>query len=110
MRWVRASPRPSLRWGCSGPSPIFRWASDRKSTRLNSSHRCISYAVFCLKKKNLKHADTPHHLTYRTSLTQALSANTFTYSRVAGITLHTISDHDLMLVSLVVGSLPILVA
>src|SRR5437764_5994572 len=28
-------------------------ALDRKSTRLNSSHRCISYAVFCLKKKNL---------------------------------------------------------
>src|SRR5437763_10760028 len=28
---------------------------DRKSTRLNSSHRCISYAVFCLKKK--KHHD-----------------------------------------------------
>src|SRR5437762_6722675 len=26
-------------------------APDRKSTRLNSSHRCISYAVFCLKKK-----------------------------------------------------------
>src|SRR5437762_11460293 len=25
---------------------------DRKSTRLNSSHRCISYAVFCLKKIN----------------------------------------------------------
>src|SRR5437762_11266303 len=24
---------------------------DRKSTRLNSSHRCLSYAVFCLKKK-----------------------------------------------------------
>src|SRR5437762_7209715 len=28
------------------------WSADRKSTRLNSSHRCISYAVFCLKKKN----------------------------------------------------------
>src|SRR5437879_833741 len=28
----------------------FSWR-DRKSTRLNSSHRCISYAVFCLKKK-----------------------------------------------------------
>src|SRR5437762_10110486 len=29
---------------------------DRKSTRLNSSHRCISYAVFCLKKKkNIHH-------------------------------------------------------
>src|SRR5258707_2767418 len=31
-----------------------RWfeAGDRKSTRLNSSHANISYAVFCLKKKN----------------------------------------------------------
>src|SRR5437764_4007402 len=28
-----------------------RQVGDRKSTRLNSSHRCISYAVFCLKKK-----------------------------------------------------------
>src|SRR5437667_7910460 len=35
---------------------------DRKSTRLNSSHITISYAVFCLKKKNTKHTihdDTP---------------------------------------------------
>src|SRR5437764_4351577 len=32
---------------------------DRKSTRLNSSHRCISYAVFCLKKKNKKNGE--HH-------------------------------------------------
>src|SRR2546426_5419663 len=30
-------------------------ATDRKSTRLNSSHLVISYAVFCLKKKNTKH-------------------------------------------------------
>src|SRR5438034_7410079 len=29
-------------------------AEDRKSTRLNSSHTVISYAVFCLKKKKLK--------------------------------------------------------
>src|SRR5258708_31245377 len=28
------------------------WQPDRKSTRLNSSHQIISYAVFCLKKKN----------------------------------------------------------
>src|SRR5256885_12607986 len=28
------------------------WSLDRKSTRLNSSHLVISYAVFCLKKKN----------------------------------------------------------
>src|SRR5437762_8526286 len=35
---------------------------DRKSTRLNSSHRCISYAVFCLKKKkNTSHSQTTHH-------------------------------------------------
>src|SRR5215204_4703148 len=43
-------------------SPTFWWdeivisdgtsTSDRKSTRLNSSHTVISYAVFCLKKKN----------------------------------------------------------
>src|SRR5437879_8870236 len=34
---------------------------DRKSIRLNSSHRCISYAVFCLKKKtrNKTQANTP---------------------------------------------------
>src|SRR5258708_15436004 len=32
--------------------------SDRKSTRLNSSHQIISYAVFCLKKKKAKGAST----------------------------------------------------
>src|SRR5256885_10711906 len=30
---------------------------DRKSTRLNSSHLVISYAVFCLKKKNIQNRD-----------------------------------------------------
>src|SRR5437762_10984730 len=47
--------RPSLK-GASG--------SDRKSTRLNSSHRCISYAVFCLKKKKKRETPTdamPHN-------------------------------------------------
>src|SRR5437762_5937350 len=34
-------------------------AADRKSTRLNSSHRCISYAVFCLKKKKKYKATSP---------------------------------------------------
>src|SRR2546430_9849268 len=44
---------------------IARWvhvirssSSDRKSTRLNSSHSQISYAVFCLKKKKLLHRRT----------------------------------------------------
>src|SRR5437762_9855007 len=32
---------------------VLEHLQDRKSTRLNSSHRCISYAVFCLKKKNM---------------------------------------------------------
>src|SRR5436189_1068084 len=35
--------------------PPSRTRLDRKSTRLNSSHRCISYAVFCLKKKIRNH-------------------------------------------------------
>src|SRR5260221_12135387 len=30
---------------------VLCWPQDRKSTRLNSSHTVISYAVFCLKKK-----------------------------------------------------------
>src|SRR5690348_18094340 len=33
---------------------------DRKSTRLNSSHPSISYAVFCLKKKKKKHQKNQH--------------------------------------------------
>src|SRR2546426_8308444 len=33
-------------------SPFASASTDRKSTRLNSSHLVISYAVFCLKKKN----------------------------------------------------------
>src|SRR5687768_18262945 len=46
-----------LRW--HGPisfvgAPRRRWGRDRKSTRLNSSHGYISYAVFCLKKKKKK--------------------------------------------------------
>src|SRR5436305_4722542 len=39
-----------------GPAP----GRDRKSTRLNSSHVRISYAVFCLKKKKKTHTTTPH--------------------------------------------------
>src|SRR6202035_609314 len=38
-------------WPCSWPFPATTRMSDRKSTRLNSSHLVISYAVFCLKKK-----------------------------------------------------------
>src|SRR5438128_8320636 len=40
---------------------------DRKSTRLNSSHGSISYAVFCLKKKNKTSAQQRHTQTRPTS-------------------------------------------
>src|SRR2546422_6503954 len=36
---------------CAGRLRVFCLSRDRKSTRLNSSHGYISYAVFCLKKK-----------------------------------------------------------
>src|SRR3712207_7482155 len=39
------------------PQQRPREAQDRKSTRLNSSHANISYAVFCLKKKKKRHID-----------------------------------------------------
>src|SRR5256885_8752760 len=43
-----------------GPVQISRdGPEDRKSTRLNSSHLVISYAVFCLKKKKNKHTHNP---------------------------------------------------
>src|SRR5256886_3013679 len=41
---------------------------DRKSTRLNSSHSQISYAVFCLKKKNKMKTPIPHTSPYATIL------------------------------------------
>src|SRR5689334_24649668 len=45
---------------------------DRKSTRLNSSHSSISYAVFCLKKKK-KNKKTNQHHPQQTSNTQIAS-------------------------------------
>src|SRR3989454_9409502 len=43
-------------------SNLTRNSSDRKSTRLNSSHLVISYAVFCLKKKKKTHTNAPIEL------------------------------------------------
>src|SRR2546429_4839078 len=43
-----AATRAAFRPGTAGQGVVFR---DRKSTRLNSSHGYISYAVFCLEKK-----------------------------------------------------------
>src|SRR5438270_7216053 len=54
-RAPRRSPRtaPAIP-GPRGPARAFPGEADRKSTRLNSSHSQISYAVFCLKKKKKK--------------------------------------------------------
>src|SRR5476649_3076711 len=60
----RLDPKPGLKFGSARtqtmvpdvyvrPGPDGGW-QDRKSTRLNSSHTVISYAVFCLKKKKKK--------------------------------------------------------
>src|SRR5438477_7155078 len=52
------------------PFPIRVSAGDRKSTRLNSSHMSISYAVFCLKKKNMTAIvlNSPHAMQMSVSL------------------------------------------
>src|SRR5690625_7007607 len=51
------------------PHPLSHLAAlDRKSTRLNSSHVAISYAVFCLKKKNKKKRSTDNIENTRSSL------------------------------------------
>src|SRR3712207_9016826 len=50
----RLHPRQEVGWDTSRWGPGYRTQKpvrDRKSTRLNSSHANISYAVFCLKKK-----------------------------------------------------------
>src|SRR3712207_7485627 len=46
-------PHQELQYGVrpGGAAGVLRGRVDRKSTRLNSSHANISYAVFCLKKK-----------------------------------------------------------
>src|SRR5258708_14131650 len=64
--------RGAIRVGRDLPPLVPGLRSDRKSTRLNSSHQIISYAVFCLKKKKKasnskqvnKHARTPPRLLY----------------------------------------------
>src|ERR1017187_6691782 len=47
-RVMFVGPDPSMTFTPSAPAEMTT-IQDRKSTRLNSSHRCISYAVFCLK-------------------------------------------------------------
>src|SRR5256886_4248101 len=48
--------------GRTHPGMLAGVVRDRKSTRLNSSHSQISYAVFCLKKKSSLHAVCAHNV------------------------------------------------
>src|SRR2546422_8495492 len=67
----RSGPRrlrhdPKLLVPAPAPPPLnrrdhFDCRQDRKSTRLNSSHGYISYAVFCLKKKKKNQESRPNH-------------------------------------------------
>src|SRR5258708_21909661 len=50
----RALSLATVAWLSELPQEIAPLTLDRKSTRLNSSHQIISYAVFCLKKKKNK--------------------------------------------------------
>src|SRR5256885_7573312 len=65
---VASTPAPS----CSTSACARAWSAtrrqagvDRKSTRLNSSHLVISYAVFCLKKKKKKNITLDIHTTHK---------------------------------------------
>src|SRR3712207_2099157 len=66
-------------------------APDRKSTRLNSSHANISYAVFCLKKKKKHNNSSQSSATY--ILTCAISF-LFFFNDTATTEIYTLSLHD----------------
>src|SRR5690348_17975424 len=55
--WVQNLVEQALQFSSVPTEVWMAYGEDRKSTRLNSSHPSISYAVFCLKKKN----DTQTH-------------------------------------------------
>src|SRR2546430_5436866 len=80
LAWINAE----TRGGRSSPPPRFfdeaerDGRRDRKSTRLNSSHSQISYAVFCLKKKK---NSSPHD--HRSSSASDAPALVFAGSRVS---------------------------
>src|SRR5438132_9396484 len=101
---LRRPPRSTLfpyttlfRSGCGAVSAAFpvrrqscilgtRWAvfadhkRDRKSTRLNSSHTVISYAVFCLKKKNKKNHTQENNQSYKVRMRRTASERALRYS------------------------------
>src|SRR5580698_7300506 len=70
---------------------------DRKSTRLNSSHMSISYAVFCLKKKNIIYAYTVcwfYHHHFHDFFRRRFVSVFFFFNDTATTEIYTLSLHD----------------
>src|SRR3712207_8566292 len=72
--------RNTIRWMLGSLYHFREEDRDRKSTRLNSSHANISYAVFCLKKKKITHAvfsiPPPHPHTLHITLFDYMTSHT----------------------------------
>src|SRR2546430_11835150 len=69
-----------IHWSPTRAATTAAWikgtGGDRKSTRLNSSHSQISYAVFCLKKKNRAHPQLRHLASHLRTETHGTHAST----------------------------------
>src|SRR5438034_7338269 len=66
-------PRHALQRARAGQAAAAHAGQDRKSTRLNSSHTVISYAVFCLKKKTTPPPSPSRVPTQHSALSTTLS-------------------------------------
>src|SRR2546430_12555016 len=101
---VPAEPwRPSISASKRSGVPAEPW-QDRKSTRLNSSHSQISYAVFCLKKKKPRIHRLPlSSLDFRLELSidsEPAVLSTIVPSRHTVVALHTLRDSTLLVANL----------
>src|SRR5690242_13360377 len=95
---TRCPPRPSSSAGRPSSTTWARpgrAARDRKSTRLNSSHMSISYAVFCLKKKKSGNSQRNDRRRYCSATSVSASKVHFQYCTTPARTgIHTLSLHD----------------
>src|SRR6266498_2539829 len=78
----------------TSPGSARRISPDRKSTRLNSSHVRISYAVFCLKKKKKSNASCCAELEWLLVLDLGDLFDFFFFNDTATTEIYTLSLHD----------------
>src|SRR5712675_2077210 len=98
--------RPSTRHAPAVDGRLARPVGDRKSTRLNSSHGYISYAVFCLKKKSnavKSHGEAAavrsQHLFVVLDLILVVVKCSFFFNDTATTEIYTLSLHDALPIS-----------